>query len=386
MLNFSDKKNHHLSLPEIKTTKGTAVRFIDKAITITFSILMFIVLLSITIFYFVQMELTVDAEGILEPNEIMQIHVPESGIIKEVFVKSGDSITVGQPIAILDSTKLLNSLINIISGISTNNNEKDRIKSKVKFEREQNKNLLKKAEAQLIRAKASFRDRLTNFFVSPNVDSIYENYKIGSNITLDYSMAEILIAESDIENINLEIKKLELKEFELNDLKIKLTKLYQEKDILENKLNNVLIKSPLSGTILTENVSELKNNYFSEGSFLLTIGQKDKWNAVLFVNERDIHQVKTTNRVKIELNALQSTEDFELYDAEVISLASEKINSIDKYSNYNGLYRITTRILMNQKNNLDFTKLKYGYQVKGKIITDSGRIFELLIRYFKDIF
>lgn len=386
MLNFSDKKNHHLSLPEIGTAKGTAVRFVDKAITITFSILIFIILLSIAIIYFVEMELTVDSEGILEPAKITQIHVPESGIIKEVFVKSGDSIAVGQSIAILDSARLLNSLINIRSEIKSNNNNIDRIKKKVEFDRALNKNLFKKAEAQLIKATASFRDRLTSFYFSPNIDSIYKNYKIGSNITLDYSMAEILIAESDLENTTLEIKKLELKEFELNDIKIKLSKLFQEKDILENKLDNILIKSPISGTVLSENVNELQNNYFSEGSFLLTIVQKNKWNAVLFVNERDIHQIKNKNRAKIELNALQSTENFELYDAEVISMASEKINSSDKYSNYNGLYRITTRILLNQKSNLDFTKLKYGYQVKGKIITDSGKIFELLIKYFKDIF
>ena len=119
---------------------------------------------------------------------------------------------------------------------------------------------------------------------------------------------------------------------------------------------------------------------------ILDIGETKNWDVVLFVTERDIHQIKPGNKVKVEMTALQSTEDFELYEASVISAAEERVPAnTTKYTGFAGLYRVTAKLLNKDNRKADVSKLKYGYKVKGNIITDTGKIYELLLKYFKKL-
>lgn len=90
--------------------------------------------------------------------------------------------------------------------------------------------------------------------------------------------------------------------------------------------------------------------------------------------------------MKLELNALESAENHELYEANVASIGAEPITVKDRYANFAGLYRVSVKINSVGLKKLDLSKLKYGYKVQGKIITDSGLIGNLLIKYLRKIF
>jgi multidrug resistance efflux pump len=331
------------------------------------------------------MDLSIDADGILEPSLIKHIHTHESGIIKEFFVQGGDTVNADDKLLTLNSLQLERSLAEVQFDIKQITNALMKEKEQIDFDDKQNELQLKKAEAQFTKAKAAFRDKLLNFFPKANVDSLYENYKPGSHINLDYAMAEIQSAESDIASRKLSLQMKELKKYDLHDLEIKLSKLLFQEKTLQEKLKHVVIKSPVSGVVLSDGLNELIGTRVGEGDLIMDIGETKNWEVVLFVSERDIHQIKPGNEVKVEISALQSTEDFELYEASVISVAEEMVlpNS-NKYSNFAGLYRVTAKLNGEHQNNLDLSKLRYGYKVNGNIITDSGKIFDLLLKYFKD--
>ncbi|PIQ09561.1 MAG: hypothetical protein COW71_05890 [Ignavibacteriales bacterium CG18_big_fil_WC_8_21_14_2_50_31_20] len=386
MHNIKTKENDRLSLPDIKVKQNLAIRFVNKAVSITFIILALVFSIALIVIFLVDIELTIDAEGILEPSNINYIHSTETGVIENILINSGDTVKVNQPLAILDSVQLKRNLIEIESEIALNENTYNHDLAKTIFVNRQNEYLLKKAKSQLIRAKATFRDRLSNFFDNSKVDSIYNNYKIGSHITLDYAMAEIISVQADISLRELEIEMQELKKYDTNTIQINLNKLYFEQKTLKEKLLNTIIKSPVNGIVLSEGLENLVNNYLTEGTLLFEIGSINSWKIILFVRENEVHQIVKNSRVKVELSALQTTEDFDLYEASVTSISAERISSNDKYSNFAGLYRITATLNNGNISKIDLSKLKYGYKVKGKIITNSGKISKLLMQYFTEIF
>ena len=196
-------------------------------------------------------------------------------------------------------------------------------------------------------------------------------------------MADIHSAETDINSGKLAIAMQKLKKYDLNDLRISLDQLYDKEKILKEELKRVVIKSPSNGIVLTEGIDGLVNTYVSQGGFLFDISEMKGWDAVLFVGERDIHSIKIGDKVKVELNALESTKNYELLNAEVISVAEEQNSGTERYKSFDNLYRVTARIINLKNTGQNVSELKYGYKLKGKVITDYGRIVDLIIRYFR---
>ncbi len=374
-----------LVLPEIDVKKTVGVKFVSKAVSLTFLILLGAAVIAMAVILTVDMEITLEANGVLEPYKIKQIHSPQSALIKDILIESGDTVSFSQPLAVLDSTELRRNLNEIRTEIRTQQNNLNSLIAKNIYQERENEILLKQSEAMLIRSKAAFRERLLDYYPGADPDSIYDNYVPGSHITLDYAMAEIKSGEYEVENRKLKQEMIELNDFEIEKLKITLDKYKQQEKDTEEKLSKVVIKSPLGGIVLTENIDKLEETFVSEGSLLFEISDIKEWTALLFVNEIDIHEVKPGNKVKIELQALQAVENIEMIEAEVISIAAEQNTQNENYSGFSGLYRVTAKLNLSQHEKLVVDKLKHGYNVTGFIITDQDIIYKLLLKYFKKL-
>ena len=382
---LKSKKENIISLPDIEVKKNVSVRLVNKAVSITFIVIVATVIIAVIVAFNVNMRITISGEGVLRPSGINHIHSTEAGIIKKVLINSGDTVKINQPLVVLDSIQLKKNLIDIQSQIASAENTLRRKLFQESFDKIQDSISLSQAEIQLLKSKASFRDRISSFFPKTNMDSLIQIYTPGKNIVLDYSMADIKSAEEDIKLKKLDIQKQKLVKYDLADISIKLDNLYAQKKILKDHLKNIVIKSPVSGIILSESVKNLTGNYVSEGSSLFDIAETNNWEVILFISERDINQVKTNNKVKIHLDALSSNDNYDLFNATVTSIAEEPNTGKDEYSEFTGLYRITALFETNGEHCLDVNKLKYGYKLKGEIITNSGKIIDLLIKYFKKL-
>ncbi len=372
-------------LPDVDVKKTTGIRFVLRAVSFTFLILFIAAIIASVVIFTVEMEITLEANGILEPTKVKQIHSPQSALVNEVHVESGDTVSTGQILAILDSKDLKRNLFEIESEIKTLQNNLNSLVANNRFQERENQILLKKSEAMLIRSKAAFRERLLDYYPGADPDSIYENYVPGSHITLDYAMAEIKSGEYEVENRKLQKEKIELNKYEIERLKISLEKSLRQKEDVEEKLLKVKITAPLNGVVLTEYIHELEETFVNEGSLLLEISDTKEWNAILFVNEIDVHEVKPGNKVKIELQALQAVENIEMIEASVISIAAEQNLQNENYSGFSGLYRVTAKLNISNQEKIIVDKLKHGYNVSGFIITDHGVIYKLLLKYFKKL-
>lgn len=381
-----DKKKNVFSLPDIEVRKTMPIRFVNKAISLTFIILFVFIVTGIIVLFFLRTNISISADGILEPSKITHIHSIESGIIKKVLVKSGDTIRLNQALVYLDSIELKKNLSDIKSQIALDNNSYYQKKEKTEYDTRENKLSLETAQAQLIKAKASFRDHISGYFPKANMDSLVNNYKSGMNITLDYAMADIKLAQNAIKLNMLYLQKVKMIKYDIVQLQIDLNKLYEQESIIREKLKHLVLKSPVTGVVLTEGIENLSNSYVMEGTKLFDIAETKDWDAILFVNENEIHQIKINDRVKIKLSALQSTDNYELYSASVTSIGAEKISEKKEYISFAGMYRVSVRLKFSKSNNLYLANLKSGYKVNGEIITDSGKIIVMLIKYFKKLF
>ncbi len=380
-----NKKENIFSLPEIEIKRTFPIRLVNKSVSATFIILISFALIAAIILFTVKTNLTIGAEGILSPSKIILLRSPESGIINKILVKSGDTVNVNQVLIILDSLELKKSLFDIQSQIASDENAVNQKMKNAVFDKTQNELELNSAEAGLIKSKASFRDRISSFFPKANLDSLINNYKSGENITLDYAMADVHAAETAIKLCRLNINKETLLKYAFAQLQIELKGLLLQERIIQEKLKQLILKSPSTGIVLTEGIENLPNSFVQQGANLMAIAETKNWDAVLFVKEDDINRVKINDKVKIKLTALQSEDDYRLFDASIISIGAEKINNNNgNYTNYAGLYRVTVKVNFNNDKS-DLSKLKYEYKVNGEIITDSGRIIDLLIRYFRKI-
>lgn len=378
-------KQSGLALPEFDVKKSLPLRIVTKAVSVTFLILLVVVFIGAIIIFTVDMDATISSDGLLEASNISRLHSPESGVINKVFVTSGDTVETDQKIAELDSTDLKEKLIQLESELRLTRNNYSKSEENVLFSKRERDIALTKAKAQLLRAKASFRDRILDFFPDSDPDSVLDNYKPGTHINLDYAMAEVHSAEAEIKNQELQIEMLSLKEYELRELEISIDKLRKEMRIVQSKLDNLIIKSPIKGIILTEGIDRLVGNYFNKGELLIEISDITKWNVTLFVNEADVHNIDIGDRVKIEVNALKSEKDFDLLSGIVTSVSAEQINDQDDiYRNYSGLYRVSAKIEGVRNGYLTEDLFKHGYTVKANIITKSGKIVELLLDYLRE--
>ncbi len=372
------------SLPEIEIKRTLPIRLVNKSVSITFLIIISFVIAATIILFTIKTNLSISADGILSPSKIIHLRSPESGLINKILVKSGDTVKVNEVLVILDSLELKKSLFDIQSQISSDENAFNQKIKNAAFSKTQNELELKSAEEGLIKSKASFRDRISSFFPKANTDSLINNYNPGENITLDYAMADVHSAETAIQLSKLNIKKESLVNYDLTQLQIELKGLLQQERIIKEKLKHLIIKSPAAGIILTEGIEGLSNSYFQQGAKLMDIAETKNWDAVLFVKEDDINKVKINDKVKIKLTALQSEDDYRLFNASIISIGAEKINNNGNFQSYAGLYRVTVKVNFNNDKS-DLSKLKNEYKVNGEIITDSGKIVDLLIRYFRKI-
>lgn len=378
-------KQSSLALPEFDVNKSLPLRIVTKAVSVTFLILLVVAFIGGIIIFTVDMDATISSDGLLEASNVSRLHSPESGIINKVFVASGDTVEADQKIAELDSTDLKERLIQLESELSLTQNNYSKSKENVLYSKRERDIALTKANAQLLRAKASFRDRILDFFPDADPDSVLDNYKPGTHINLDYAMAEVHSAEAEIKNQELQIEMLSLKEYELRELEISIDKLRKEMRIVQSKLDNLVIKSPIKGIILTEGIDRLVGNYFNKGELLIEISDITKWNVTLFVNEADVHNIDIGDRVKIEVNALKSEKDFDLLSGLVTSVSAEQINDQDDiYRAYAGRYRVSAKIEGMRNGYLTEDLFKHGYTVKANIITKSGKIVELLLDYLRE--
>ncbi len=363
-------------LPDIKSKYSISI--VSKVITITFGIIVFLILAALLIITTVKIDVTIDAGGYLEPSGLAYIHSPLSGEIKNIFVKSGSNFRRGDLLVQFDSVKVADQLEKSVDDLAKKRIEYEIKERSLPIEFDQIELNRKKAEAQLLKAKANLRQKANDYFPGSQVDSLIKNYKQGTHITMDYAIAEIISAEAELDNYKSREQSTRLKELELQSIKLELKQLEKLIERQKEYLTKTKFFAPFDGKLLTENLENMIGAIVNEGSSLFEISETNSWKSVLNVSEKDVYELSIGDSVKIEVKAMKLADEFFLIPGKITNIAAEP--SKEKISQVaNGLYRVDVAVNIHDYEK-SFDKLRRGFTIEAKIIQDSDKIINVLIK------
>jgi multidrug resistance efflux pump len=368
-------------LPQIKSKHST--KLVSKVVSVTFEIIALLIVIALLVVVFVKIDVTIDASGQLEPVLLYTLHSPLSGEIKKVFVKGSETFKKNQILIQFDSIKIKYQLDKMISDLESKKINYEIRRATIPIEMDQNELQIKKAEAQLLKARAGLREKIGNFYPGVNTDSFMVKYKKGTHIAVDYAVAEIISAEAELQNLRSKTEVQNINAMQLQIMLLEITQLKNNIQIQTEDLSKTKLLAPFDGIVITDNTEKLVGTIVNEGATIFEISRNNHWKAILNVNEKDAYELQVGDTVKIEVKAMKLADDFLLLPGRVISISSEPIkNTLNQSSS--GLFKV--EVAMNTQNADKYlTRFKRGFSIDAKIIKDNDRIINILRKNIKKI-
>lgn len=364
-------------LPAITEENLPAYRLVDRAMGGIFMILGLLLAVVLAVGLIVEIDVTIDGTGTLEPMRVWPVRSQEAGLITHVGVVSGDTIQRGDPIVQLDSLPLRVGLIQLQAQYEALQFQYRRATSAAPVELRRQEEVLAQANARLIGARATLRQRLVDYGLSEEVDSFLSAYDVGEHVGLDLAVADVMSSEAEMRSAAAQREMLTLTEMDLRQQRAELDRLELQIASAKERLNRLSIVAPISGMILTEHLEDLTGSFVGEGELLLEVAELGRWMATFTIREVDIHRIRIGNPVKVRIPALAALER-DLVSGRVVSVASDP-DGMEQGSDRSAEgYRVVAELDAAQLEMIGLEKLRRGYSVDGKVISRSGRILSLL--------
>ena len=154
--------------------------------------------------------------------------------------------------------------------------------------------------------------------------------------------------------------------------------------LLDERIRRAIIRSPISGIVLTEQPERSVGAMFGEGEPVLEVADLRRWQLDVYVREQDAYRIATGDRVRAELPALQASADVVPLQARVASVALMPAVGPDARTTSvaapNGGYRVVVPLDSAALAHIRTERLKRGYTARVKVLTDRGTMLQLLWR------
>ena len=385
------KKIIPLRLPDLGDEGQPGSRFVKRAVGLTLSILAGLVVVGLGVAFVVKMDVTVKASGLLEPVRVYPVRVAESGPVREVLVNTGDSVKAGQVLARLDTLALSTTLSQLEAQYRGADIERARSASADPLERQQQVQRARQAQARLVAAEAVLKQRMVEFDLGSNVDSLLRAHRSGRHITIDQAVSEYRSAEAEVALAGTQTDLLGLTRFDREKLGTEMGQLQAQIAAARERLGRLTLVAPANGVVLTEQIERLPGAFVREGETLLEVADLGDWRVTLVVPERQVHKIQVGDSVKVEIQAFNQNEREQLRGS-VEHVASEPIASeggqqstaLASAPGAAGMYRVVVVLDRAQLQEIGVEKFRRGYSVQGNVITRSGRIITLIWNYITE--
>lgn len=369
-----------LSLPKLSDVEeeesGTTHRTVSATLVLVGLLLVGAVLTGI----FVEIDLTVDAPGALEPQTVWPVRAQEAGTVASVPAASGDTVQSGDVLARLDSMDLVFERAQLRADLAAQRLALRRAEAADALTSEKHSYAVQEARAALVRARANLRDRLAAHGRRPDVDSMLSSYSPGEHVGLDRAVSDVETARAKLMTARAETGRSRVQRLDRQARRAKIRRLKAELREVQARLDRLTLSAPTRGVILTDQLERLRGRYVQPGDLLMEVASLDGWRAKVYVNEQNIYHVQPGDPVKLEVRAFRD-DTRELIRGTVAAVASEPAKKAGPAANGAERYRVTVRLNPDQIRRLGRERLRQGYSVEAKIITRSGRILALAWDY-----
>lgn len=368
-------------LPDLPQSSWVGVRLIRRAIMLMFLLLGVLLLGGALVLVLFTADLTVEGRGVLEPVRVWPVRSQEEGLVAQILVESGDTVRAGQPLVRLDSLGVAGEIERLRLQERALRAAYTQARANYPVTRRQGGNARSLAEAHHLKARADLRDQLSQFDIPGDPDSVLASYTPGTHVSIDRALSEVMGAEADVRDAAAQEELAVLKRLEFPEREAAIAQVAAQVRLNEARMRRLLVRAPADGVVKTDQLERLVGASIAAGDLLMELTEPRDWRVDLHVSERDVHEVRVGNRVKVEIEAFRAG-GREQIGGRVTSIAAEPLKS-DAAAESGVAYRVSVRLEAADVERVGRDRLRTGYLVDGKIVTDSGRIALLVWRYLR---
>ena len=378
-----------LRLPDLGDEGQPGARFVKRAVGLTLSVIGVLVVAGVLAAMFISMDVTVKTTGILEPVKVHPVRAQESGPVRDVLVQTGDTVKADALLARLDTLALAATVSQLDAQYRAAAIDQRRSGASDPLERQRLAQRSSQAQARLVSARAVLQQRMVEYDLGMNVDSLLRAYRPGRHVTLDQAVGDVRGAEAEIRLAASEADMLSLSTFDRAKLGTQMDQLASQIAAARERMSRMELRSPTDGVVLTEQLERLRGAYVREGDQILELAELGGWRAQLSVTERDVAKIKVGDRVEVEVQALDKNES-ELIHGTVTYVSPDPMGASAPAGGgaapapaglAPGMYRVIASLDEAQIREMGYEKFRRGYSVRGNVITKSGKIITLLWNY-----
>ena len=371
-----------LPLPHVTEDVVPAWRLARHAVGIMLVLFIAVVVIAVAALSLTTMRVTVDADGILEPASVWSVRSVEGGVIAKVLVHTGDTVRAGQVVARLDSLIVTASVNDLSAQLQTAGVELERLLASMPIDSSRARLAVRAAEARLAQAKTELRQRMADFMITGDVDSIVKLAKARVHVGLDAPAAAVEAAQAELATAETQLSLSRLGEFDVRHKHLEMARLESALTAARQHVRRNAIVAPATGIVLTEEPERLVGAAITPGQTFLELADLGHWRAKLATSERDIHRIHPGDTADVEIPAFARLVDDRIR-GRVEAIGWQLASSDGATGNAPG-YRVLVGFDSGAVQPLTPAMMRRGYAAHAKIVTQSERALSLLVEYFRD--
>lgn len=379
-----------LRLPDLDDRRPTSAWLIGRVVRVTLAAFVGLVIVGALVVSVVRVRVMVDAAGVLEPSLVWPVRARVTGVVSAVLVHTGDTVRAGQPIVRLDSAESAESVDELRAQRDGARADAERAVATAPLEGERLAAQVAEVEARLIRTRAALRQRMVDFGVGGDPDTVVRAVGSRTHVGLDAAAADVLAGEAELRAARAQLSAAALSRFDIARRWADVARLEAGLRVAERRRTLTTVVADTFGVVLTEQLERLYRASVREGDLLLELGDVRNWRAALLVREQDVHRVSVGDTVRLEVPGLRSLLRSERLLGRVLSIAEQSaVTSAGEQpvgvprgaGEGAGRYGVLVAVDQAQVEAIGLRQIRRGFAVQAKIVTRSVSLLRLLRDY-----
>lgn len=314
------------------------------------------------------MEVSVEAQGFLEPQQRHLVKTSLGGLLRQLAVRQGQKVEAGALLAALEDREWQAELLKIDKDLEIARTRRREVEERLGQEQGLGLTEVERAQLAADRAQLQLEQARTEERLDAEAIAGLASLRrpAAERWSVRYARAEFAQRQLELALARQRLEGLSVGQRELETLDRTREKLAQDRALLIRRLDQALIRAPVAGTVLTADLERRPGDYLQAGESLLELAQDSRWQARVLVREEELPKVHPRQQVRLYLRAFPHLEH-RIFPGQVHSIATVPVAQ-------GGGYEV--KVLLDPQ---DYP-LACGMSARALILVERGRIASLLWR------
>ena len=338
----------------------------------------------------VEMEISVEASGQVEPVEKKFVKAETSGTIEKVLIRTGQEVAKGDTLFVLGASEWEKEAAKIEKEIAINQRQREELEEKLFFDRQ-------KIESNLDQARLEHEASDLRLEQIVKEYQLYEKYLKARNERAPHleTLLPVKLQKNTLNRVqqrmtylNIERDALTVRAREIQTLKLVEERLRQECDWIREQIEKTALISPIAGIVLTADIEAIQGDRVSVGSPVVELAQLNAWQARVFVQEVDISKIERGQEVRLYLHAFPHM-NYKIFSGTVIELPSRNQVAPPGALPVNALTLYPVKIWIDEpfvRRGDQIYPVAYGMRLDAKIIIERNLIWKIAWKKIAEAF